>query len=449
MPNGRRGGAEARPTNGPPEPRFPLPHDSRALAEALHRQAQNIGLLFNKFVWIWDDQWTLEAKFKEGKRERSVKGWFLEQVEAIARHFPREAYFAFLDRQMQMIQSLGEHGYKTVVFGKRAEARILSGLGGAHPMEVGFAFHPLYGFPYLPGSGLKGVARAWAELTGQPADEIKLVFGSESKDERQAKEHQQGDVIFLDAYAIAPPKLEVDILNPHFPNYYRDPKNNLPTEWQSPNPVNFLTIGVGQRDEDKPIFRFALVARSAEALQLAQEWLERGLEQLGFGGKTASGYGYFAEGRIPAEELTKRQKAEAAKAPSPKAPAVHTQAPAAKPAPEKKPPTSASSAEQKAKVSPPAPKPPTSAARPSPSSPSPTPTPPSKPAARPMVKQGDKLDAEVIANDGRRVTVRLLGGLDQDVTFEAAYYPHPPGKRVKVKVMAVTAEGKVTKVSPG
>jgi len=420
MPNGKR------EQDGPYSPRFPLPHDSRALAEALYQQAQNIGLLFNKFVWIWDDKWTLEGKVEEGKRERSVKSSFLEQVEAIACHFPRDAYFAFLDRQTKMIRSLEEHGYKTVVFGKRAEARILSGLGGAHPMEVGFAFHPLYGFPYLPGSGLKGVARAWAELTGQPADKIKLVFGSESKDERQAKEHQQGDVIFLDAYAITPPRLEVDILNPHFPDYYREPKKHLPTEWQSPNPVNFLTIGVGNREEDRPVFQFALVARMDEALRLAQEWLERGLEQLGFGGKTASGYGYFAEGRIAAQKLEEIKKAGSAKALSQKQQPAQAPSPAAKPAPEKKPPTSAPPAKQKAKVSPTLP----------------------EPAVRPKVKQGDKVEAEVIANDGRRVIVRLLGGLDQEVTFEQAYYPHPPGKRVKVKVMAVTAEGRVTKVSP-
>lgn len=427
MPNGRRRArTESQATNGPPSPRFPLPRDSQTLAERLHSQADNIGLLFNKFVWIWDSNWTLEGKFKEGKREKSVKSWFLERVEAIARSFPRDAYFALLDRQVRVVESLREHGYKTVIFGKRAEARILSGLGGAHPMEVGFAFHPLYGFPYLPGSGLKGVARAWAELTGQPADKIKLVFGSESKDERQAKEHQQGDVIFLDAYAIAPPRLEVDILNPHFPDYYRDPKNNLPTEWQSPNPVNFLTIGVGREEKDKPIFQFALAARLSPALQLAQEWLERGLEQLGFGGKTASGYGYFAEGRISAEELAKRRETGSAEAPSRKAPPAQAPAPAPKPAPEKKPPTPASPVQQKAKA---APKPP-------------------KSPARPTVKQGDKIEAEVLANDGRKVTVRLLGELNQEVTFESAYYPHPPGKKVKVKVMAVTAEGKVTKVSP-
>ncbi|RMD64747.1 type III-B CRISPR module RAMP protein Cmr6 [Candidatus Parcubacteria bacterium] len=300
MPNGKkkRGKKGTKPANGPPAPRFPLPQESQRLAKAVYQQAQNIGLLFNKFVWIWDDNWTLENKFKEGKRERSVKSWFLEQVESIARKCPHQAYGAFFTRQAKLAESLQEQGYKIKVFNKQAEARILSGLGGAHPMEVGFAFHPLYGFPYLPGSGLKGVARAWAELGGADPADIKLVFGSESKDERRAREHQQGDVIFFDAYATALPQLEVDILNPHFPDYYRNPEE-LPTEWQSPNPVNFLTVGIGKSEKERPVFRFILVARSDEALDLAQKWLECGLEELGFGGKTASGYGYFA----PSKEL--------------------------------------------------------------------------------------------------------------------------------------------------
>ena len=52
------------------------------------------------------------------------------------------------------------------------------------------------------------------------------------------------------------------------------------------------------------------------------------------------------------------------------------------------------------------------------------------------------------ANDGRRVTIRLVGGLNQEITFENAYYPHQQGRRVKVKVISVTAEGKVRRVTP-
>ncbi|MEM4721190.1 MAG: type III-B CRISPR module RAMP protein Cmr6 [Candidatus Methanomethylicaceae archaeon] len=421
MPNGRRRErTETQVENGPPPLRLPLPKDSQPLAEALHRQAQNIGLLFNKFIWIWDGAWTLEGKFKEGRRERRVKSWFLEQVEAIARHFPRDAYFAFIDRQVKMVESLKEHGHKTVIFGKQAEARILSGLGGPHPMEVGFAFHPLYGFPYLPGSGLKGAARAWAELTSQPVDKIKLVFGSESKDEHQAKEHQQGDVIFLDAYAIAPPRLEVDILNPHFPDYYREPEKNLPTEWQSPNPVNFITIGAGISDKDRPVFQFALVARSEEALQLGQEWLEGGLEHLGFGGKTASGYGYFAKGRVQAEELDKLRKGESAKIPAQEGPKIPASPPILIRRPKKKQKSPSVSLSQNHLSQ----------------------------GRLLTVKQGDKIDAEVISNVGGRVTVRLLQGLNQEISFDHAYYPHAPGKRVKVRILAVSSEGRANKVAP-
>ena len=415
MSNGREKRVRSQENEEVP-PKFPLPRDCYALAEATYKRAENIGLLFNKFLWIWNEDWTPEAKSKQH---------FLKRVEALARHFPRDAYYAFLKRQVSLIESLRDQGYETVIFGKRADARILSGLGGTHPMEVGFAFHPLYGFPYLPGSGLKGVARTWAELTSQDSAEIKPMFGSESKDERQAKEHQQGDVTFLDAYAIRPPKLEVDILNPHFPDYYRDPKNNLPTEWQSPNPVNFLTIGVGSGEKDKPIFQFALTARSRETLKLAQEWLERGLEELGFGGKTASGYGYFAGGRLTVEEMNKIRdefrREEASRPPS------------SQPSPSAK----------RTITKPPLAPPSTRVVTPKTAPPKET-----KPVAKPTVRQGDRLDAEVIANDGKRVIIQLLGELKQEVIFERAYYPHLPGKRVKVKVMSLTPEGKITKVSP-
>ncbi len=168
---------EKEESKGLPPPKFPLPQDSQWFAALIYQQAENIGLLFNKFLWIWDDKWSLEASFEEGKRKRSRKGWFLEQVKSTASGIPRQAYSALINRQVKLADSLRDHGYQTVIFGKRAEARILSGLGGSHPMEVGFAFHPLYGFPYLPGSGLKGVARSWAELTGQDRNNIKLVFG--------------------------------------------------------------------------------------------------------------------------------------------------------------------------------------------------------------------------------------------------------------------------------
>mgnify|MGYP005841245475 CR=1 FL=1 len=426
MPNGKKRMGQ-REEAGLPLPKFPLPRDSQSLAERIYQEAHNIGLLFNKFVWIWDDKWTLDGKFRKGKREASVKSWFLDQVKNIAHRIPRDAYDGFILRQSKLAESLRNYGYEMTVFGKRAEARILSGLGGAHPMEVGFAFHPLYGFPYLPGSGLKGVTRSWAELTHQDPKNIKLVFGAENKDDRQAKEHQQGDVIFFDAYAIRPPQLEVDILNPHFPDYYRDPKNCLPTEWQSPNPVNFLTIGVGDEEKKKPIFQFVVAARSSKALNFAQEWLERGLEELGFGGKTASGYGYFAEGRFSNEQLSEIRRLE-------------ERTISIKPPPTPIPSEPSSSDIQKQSSGPPPPVP-KKAKR--------EPAKPIQLEIRPTIKQGDKLEAQVISNDGKKVTVQLLDGTKQEITFEHPYYPHVQGNKVKVKVVSVNKDGRVTKVIPG
>ncbi|MBK9095192.1 MAG: hypothetical protein IPM84_21030 [Anaerolineae bacterium] len=45
----------------------------------------------------------------------------------------------------------------------RTDWRLVTGLGRKGPLEVGFTFHR-YGFPILPGSSLKGLARAWGLL---------------------------------------------------------------------------------------------------------------------------------------------------------------------------------------------------------------------------------------------------------------------------------------------
>jgi CRISPR-associated protein Cmr6 len=36
-------------------------------------------------------------------------------------------------------------------------------LGNPHPVEKGFLWHPTLGTPSLPGSGVKGLVRAWVE----------------------------------------------------------------------------------------------------------------------------------------------------------------------------------------------------------------------------------------------------------------------------------------------
>jgi CRISPR-associated protein Cmr6 len=191
--------------------------------------------------------------------------------------------------------------------------------------NAGICLHPLYGFVYLPGSGLKGMARAYAETVwlptqfeadanGQPVspaegqkaaaawDQIEQVFGwaPHSDDDkpwkpRSAARHgdqdsaASGSVIFHDAWPENWPRLELDLVNCHHTDYYqgKDP----PGDWESPNMVSFLAIGQGNT------FLFALSKRrgtvSDDLVGLAKLWLTGALVHEGAGAKTNAGYGCF------------------------------------------------------------------------------------------------------------------------------------------------------------
>jgi CRISPR-associated protein Cmr6 len=160
--------------------------------------------------------------------------------------------------------------------------------------NAGICLHPLYGFVYLPGSGLKGMARAYATAVAKASDsQIASVFGNEPGE--PAKERQSaGSVVFHDAWPIAWPNLIVDIVNNHHGNYYSPPDTRSdypPGDWEDPVPVYFLAVPADHK------FEFALAKRRTDVadahLHLARQWLEGALCHLGAGAKTAAGYGSF------------------------------------------------------------------------------------------------------------------------------------------------------------
>ena len=178
--------------------------------------------------------------------------------------------------------------------------------------NAGIALHPLHGFVYLPGSGLKGMARAWAETNGEPADRIADVFGSGPKD----KDHPDnvspdnvspdnvgpgnvGAVVFHDAWPKSWPKLRRDIVTNHHRNYYRG--DDAPGDWEHPNPVTFLAVGAGE------FFDFALSPRAGgdpAQVEQARKWLQAALCWRGAGAKTNAGYGAF---KIDTEQASTAQ----------------------------------------------------------------------------------------------------------------------------------------------
>jgi len=185
-------------------------------------------------------------------------------------------------------------------FTAKTDWRFVTGLGRKGVLEVGFTFHR-YGFPILPGSSVKGVARAYARLALEMQDpddkdappDFTAVFGRAPQKGEAEDVAQAGGAIFFDALPEKNPVLVVDILNPHYPDYYNNKGAQAPTNWQSPKPVNFLTV-----EEGTP-FCFAVGWRGewndeAKRLQaLAVDWLKGGLSELGAGAKTSAGYGYF------------------------------------------------------------------------------------------------------------------------------------------------------------
>lgn len=296
---------------------YPIPLTSKNAFEGLPATARrNPGLIFERFV---PD--TQEKRDESGQRSREdpPKKQGLKAVERASKNADAELLKHWHARWRETVKS--SHA---VPFDLKTQWRLIAGLGRKGSLEVGFTFNR-YGFPYLPGSSVKGLARAAAlgllaeqiAETGQiaspslqrlsellsleekfeagftaeygetasglliAADEFRKVFGTTA---------QAGQAVFFDAIPDGSklPELELDIMNPHYPKYYSE--SEAPTDWQNPNPVYFLTV----KKEVK--FWFAVGWRGADDEKLrgkVAEWLKFGLKELGAGAKTSAGYGYF------------------------------------------------------------------------------------------------------------------------------------------------------------
>ncbi|MEO0249208.1 MAG: type III-B CRISPR module RAMP protein Cmr6 [candidate division WOR-3 bacterium] len=259
---------------------LPLPHDTHDLLSDKHKilATSNLGLLFNKYVYTWQNGWQM----KEAKND------FLKEIAGSTayRAASRELTFAAVGRHKALLRDFSQAQWHTESFEMITDSRLIIGLGSESVLETGITLHPLYGFPYLPGSGLKGIARAYAETVDAASpDELRAIFGSEDKDPRRAALNFQGKVFFLDGIPTAFPSIEVDIMNPHFREYYQGDKP--PADYLSPEPVTFLAVAAGHT------FAFALLSRESSLAAKARNWLVGGLTTLGAGGKTNVGYGYF------------------------------------------------------------------------------------------------------------------------------------------------------------
>ncbi len=237
------------------------PSDTRNLVN--RNQISNFALRYQYFL-----------NYEDGKVKFSIESTELGDSQRAIAHLR--------DRQTNQLNYLIK-SYRYFCEFYEVDWRMIIGLGGEHVQETNMTLDHVYGIPYIPGSAFKGVVRSWViqekfgneESLAMKDGNFLSVFGSQES---------SGDVQFLPAYPIDNVTLSLDIMNPHFPDYYTGTK--LPTDTQNPIPINFLTVG-------QTAFRFVILAKEQALIDTTQDWVDKTLKDKGLGAKTAVGYGYF------------------------------------------------------------------------------------------------------------------------------------------------------------
>jgi CRISPR-associated protein Cmr6 len=224
---------------------------------------------------LWLEKWLPDVEERGPGRQTHLEQ--LEELEV------SPEYRRFFQRWKDSIIALGAQTAEASVMG-----RMVVGLGAESVLETSVALHRAYGVPYIPGSALKGLAAAaahkhledpkWRKVDedGKTGESHRILFGDQES---------SGYVTFHDALWIPEGDklpLDLDVMTVHHPNYYQGKDNKPPADWDSPNPVAFVS------------------ARGKYLLALTgpEDWAEAGMKILvdalqedGIGAKTAAGYG--------------------------------------------------------------------------------------------------------------------------------------------------------------
>lgn len=302
---------------------LPLYRDHQApstLPETGHR-----GLWYERFFDRYDVDWTVLKEKKDSKGKRLQREGKASWVEDNAKPAGQgDALDLAVQRQLALATTLGGRG---AVF--QSDWHFATGLGLPHPVENGLVWHPTLGVPYLAGSAVKGLVRAWVEVWDESLGD------ATSKQRQQRLEHwfgfadqpvsvdgqvgerrasQAGAFLFFDALPLKPVRLRADVMTPHLGKWYeqggeiedwRHEPDKVPADWHAPVPVPFLVA-------DKPSLLFSIAPRCPdcpkEELDAVFKALKQALQWLGAGAKTAVGYGLMHENPERTEALDAQQQ---------------------------------------------------------------------------------------------------------------------------------------------
>ncbi len=234
------------------------------------------GHRFGMYFPIWNEQWEMV----KDKKTDAIKKVLALHPDDQRQHSLAQRQHSLAQRQQFQALTLGDSVYSEYAI---ATAPFATGMGYEHPLENGFAFLNPYGLPYLPGSSVKGVMLRAAEELKVDVGVVDELFGSRSDDD------SQGALNFWDVFPQG--KLALDIMTPHHSAYLQEGIAS-PHDSESPNPIPFLTVAPGAQ------FAFHVqMIRPTGILDwqvMLKQCFEHVFDWLGFGSKTAVGYGAMA-----------------------------------------------------------------------------------------------------------------------------------------------------------
>lgn len=279
-------------------------------------------------VWLDRCYFSEDEKRKDADSKPARRELYQQAIDALRSGQPAvEAYKMFFERWQRDIRQAGLTQRQLVI---EAKTRVLlSPASNASVTDGSVLLHHTYGVPYLPGSGLKGLARAWVRRTVDLAERgerrsrvgdawqtmrsdardqeiVRALFGYIPREGEREAQSQGAVVEFLDALWVPEVPTEskdwsplaLDVVTPHQSLYYTG--GGDPGDTNEPLPTHRLSAAPGAR---------FLVTLECVAMRRADDSRENGgawvdyvldhalvpaLESMGFGAWASAGYGRFA-----------------------------------------------------------------------------------------------------------------------------------------------------------
>ncbi|MCK5720754.1 MAG: type III-B CRISPR module RAMP protein Cmr6, partial [Thiomargarita sp.] len=246
--------------------------DNRIL-QYFHEDSSHLGLWFTRFFNQYDARWQVNKENHANEQEEGKKAWInLTAKKEIDKEINNETS---VNRKCGDDKALSEYQFRMLNLLKSLKGKkdqelnsddfaicetnwnFVTGMGLPHPVENGMSWHHSLGVPYLAGSSIKGLLRAWVEGGWDEESDRKkrakrrqkwfgMVKGEKWDNEGEEKDDkdQVGQLIFFDAVPIAPVELIPDIMTPHYGQWYAEgnkitslsESEKIPADWHDPVP---------------------------------------------------------------------------------------------------------------------------------------------------------------------------------------------------------------------